>query len=66
NAEVEDEVEDEVNINETNNEEIDKLLSLLLDSVYTLICIQLIVSGGGDKRSFLWQSDTGEQICKLQ
>ncbi|CAG8549688.1 18588_t:CDS:10 [Gigaspora margarita] len=70
------EVEDEVNINETNNEEMVELVDDSVqgffghkDSVYAVdihpIDQNIIVSGGGDEKSFLWRSDTGEQICEL-
>ncbi|CAG8716511.1 8588_t:CDS:2, partial [Dentiscutata erythropus] len=76
NAEVEDEVEDEASINETNNEEMVELVDDSVqgffghkDSVYAVdihpIDQNIIVSGGGDEKSFLWRSDTGEQICEL-
>ncbi|CAG8825440.1 45159_t:CDS:2, partial [Gigaspora margarita] len=56
NTKVEDEVEDEVNINRTNNEEIVKLVD---DSVFCIridmhpIDQNIIVSGGGDEKSFV-------------
>ncbi|CAG8581751.1 13074_t:CDS:2, partial [Cetraspora pellucida] len=63
-------------INETSNEGLVELVDDSVqgffnhkDSVYAIdmhpIDENIVVSGGGDEKSFLWRSDTGEQICEL-
>ncbi|CAG8592719.1 15045_t:CDS:10 [Rhizophagus irregularis] len=52
-----------------DNNEVESSMDEDEDSVYTIdinpINENLIVSGGGDDKSFLWNSDTGEKLFEL-